>query len=138
MQKINPQISPISADSETRDRDTYKISGAAMKVHAELGCGFLEAVYQAALNVEFEKQSVSFKEQVSLPVYYSGKLLPVFYRADFICYDNIIIELKALDKLTGKEEAQIINYLKATRIQKGLLINFGAASLQYKRFILSK
>ena len=121
-----------------RDPETYAIIGAAMRVHRELGHGFLEAVYQEALAKEFEHEGISFRKEVELPVLYRGEKLSVSYRADFVRYDRILVELKALSAITGKEEAQVINYLKATGYTTGLLLNFGTRSLQKKRFILSK
>lgn len=121
-----------------RDPKTFAIIGAAMEVHRELGCGFLEAVYQEALALEINRRQISHQAQVDLPVYYKGQPLQTYYRADFICYDTVIVELKALTKLSGLEEAQIINYLKATGLEIGLLLNFGTTSLEYKRFAYSK
>ena len=123
--------------SEERDPRTYAIIGAAMEVHRQLGCGFLEAVYQEALELELAARSVPFRRQLSLPVHYKGHEIKCSYCADFICFDQIIVEIKALGKLTGIEEAQIINYLKATGLEIGLLVNFGARSLEYRRFIRS-
>ena len=123
--------------SDHRDEQTYAIIGAAMEVHRELGPGFLEAVYQDALAVELELRSIPFERERLLPVHYKGRLLPSFYRADFICFGEIIVETKALDALAGIHEAQTINYLKATGIQRALLLNFGTASLQHKRLIRS-
>jgi GxxExxY protein len=91
-----------------------------------LGPGFLEAVYQEALEVEFKKRQIPFISQPVLPIYYCGNLLEKSYTADFICYDEIIIELKALHQLSNKERSQVINYLKASRLRLGLLINFGS------------
>ncbi len=116
------------------DPKTYAIIGAAMQVHRELGCGFLEAVYQEALAIESVYRDIPFQREVALPIRYRGQLLQTSYRADFVCYGNVIVELKALAKLSGIEEAQILNYLKATESETGLLLNFGAPSLQYKRF----
>lgn len=119
-----------------RDPQTYAIIGAAMEVHTQLGCGFLEPVYQDALRLEFLARAIEFQPQVELPVFYKGTRLAAFYKADFICYGRVIVELKALAQLGGIEEAQVINYLKATGHHVGLLLNFGARSLQYKRFVL--
>ena len=116
------------------DPKTYAIIGAAMEVHRQLGSGFLEAVYQKALALEMSARHVPFKSEVELPVYYKGQKLDVSYRADFICYDSLVVELKALAKLTGVEESQVINYLKATGLETGLLVNFGAKSLEHRRF----
>lgn len=106
-----------------------------MEVHKELGCGFLEAVYQEALEREFLSQGVLFKSQPVIEISYKGKVLNKTYQPDFICFGEIIIEVKALSKMSGVDEAQLINYLKATRLQIGLLINFGSKSLGYKRFV---
>ena len=119
------------------DPETYAIIGAAMAVHAELGHGFLEPVYQAALERELLAQRIPFRREVEIPVSYKGIPLEVSYRADFVCFDRVIVELKALQKLSGVEESQVLNYLKATGLVRGLLINFGTPSLQHKRFILS-
>jgi len=123
---------------EKRDEETYAIIGAAMAVHKELGHGFLEAVYQEALAIELAAKGVLFEREKAIPVRYRDQILTTSYRADFICFGNVIVEIKALQELSGTEEAQILNYLKATTLPKGLLINFGAPSLQYRRFILSK
>jgi len=121
---------------EKRDPRTFAIIGAAMEVHRELGPGFLEVVYQDALQVEFKKREIPHQREVELPVYYKGELLEHSYRADYICYDEVVVELKAMDALTGKDEAQIIHYLKVTRSSPGLLLNFGSDSLQFKRFVV--
>ena len=117
------------------DTKTYKIIGAAMEVHKELGCGFLEAIYQEALEREFIAKKVPFKGQPVVKVLYKGKPLDKTYQPDFICFDEIIVEIKAISALSGAEEAQLINYLKATGLKIGLLINFGTRSLEYKRFV---
>lgn len=117
--------------------ETYKIIGACMEVHKTLGNGFLEAVYQEALEQEFKLQNIPYEREKQISISYKNKLLNKHYYADFICYDQIILELKALSSLTSDHEAQIINYLKATSYKIGLLVNFGARSLQYKRKIFS-
>ncbi|MBI9062155.1 MAG: GxxExxY protein [Marinilabiliaceae bacterium] len=115
--------------------EAYKIVGAAMKVHRELGCGFLEQVYQEALQIELEKQGILFERETPLSITYDGITLNKQYIADFICYDKIIVELKAVKELDTIHEAQVFNYLKATGKRLGLLINFGDTSLEYKRII---
>ena len=121
--------------SEKRDEQTYSIIGAAMKVHRELGCGFLEAVYQESLEIELTKQGVPFERQKHLAVYYAGQELKTFYIADFVIYGEVIVELKATADLTGKDKAQVLNYLKATGLSKALLVNFGKESLQFERIV---
>ena len=121
-----------------RDNRTYKIIGAAMEVHKELGSGFLEAVYQEALEFEFTDRRIPFKAQPAIQIYYKRNLLSKIYQPDFICYDEIITEIKAISNLSGIEESQLINYLKATKLKIGLLINFGSKSLEYKRFVYTE
>jgi GxxExxY protein len=120
-----------------KDQRTYEIIGAAMEVHKELGCGFLEAVYHEALVREFSDQGIPFKSQPTVNIKYKGKLLKKTYEPDFICYDDIIVEIKAFHILSGLEESQMINYLKASKIEVGLLLNFGSRSLEYNRFVYS-
>lgn len=120
-----------------RDPRTFSIIGAAIEVHRELGAGFLEAVYQEAFARELAKREIPFRAEVELPVFYKGERLSSSYRADFVCFDSIIMEVKALGQLTGIEESQLINYLKASGHSIGLLLNFGARSLQHKRLVLS-
>ena len=116
--------------------EVYAVIGAAIEVHRELGCGFLEAVYQEALEIELQTRNISFESQKHLIVFYKGCQLQKQYIADLICYGQIIVELKALDRLSGKEEAQILNYLKATGMRVGLLINFGSlGKLEWERFV---
>jgi len=121
-----------------RDKRTYAIIGAAMEVHRELGSGFLEAVYHEALTLEMTSRNIEFVHEVELPVIYKGQQLTTSYRADFICFDKVILEIKALGEFSTLHGAQILNYLKATGSGVGLLINFGAESLQYKRFVNTK
>jgi len=120
------------------DALTYKIIGCAMNVHKELGCGFLEAVYHEALEHEFKIAKIPYVREQKINITYKGKILETNYRVDFICFNSIVVELKALKTLSGIDKAQIINYLKATKLEKGLLINFGTKNLEYKRYILDK
>ena len=122
---------------DKKDPKTFAIIGAAMELHQIMGCGFLEAVYQEALSLEFELRHIPFQREIGLPIIYKGKRLDTSYRADFLCYGSVIVEVKALTQISGTEESQIINYLKATKLEIGLLVNFGTQSLQYKRYIFS-
>ena len=115
--------------------EVYQIIGAAIEVHKELGCGFLEAVYQEALELEFQLQNIPYRREPKLNIFYKEQLLNKYYEADFICFDKIIIELKALSGLTSEHESQLLNYLKATKLKVGLLVNFGQQSLEYKRMV---
>lgn len=121
-----------------RDPRTYTIIGAAMEVHKHLGQGFLEPVYQEALAIEFGKRNIPFQREVRLPIHYKGHLLGTTYCADFICFDSIVVELKAIARMSGIEESQVINYLKATSFQLGLLLNFGTRSLEHRRLVFSQ
>ena len=120
-----------------KDEQTHAIIGATMEVHRQLGPGFLEPVYQEALALELRACGMGFVREVKLPILYKGEKLCCMYRADFVCFNQIIVELKALPAITGIEESQIINYLKATNLERGLLINFARPSLEVKRFIFS-
>jgi GxxExxY protein len=118
-----------------RDEETYSIIGAAMAVHRELGCGFLEAVYQEAMAIELLHDGIPHLREVALPIQYRSQTLSTVYRADFVCFDAVIVELKATDGLNSRDEAQLLNYLKASGKEKGLLLNFGSRSLEYKRMV---
>jgi len=117
-----------------RDPQTYAIIGAAMEVHKELGNGYLEHVYQLALERELQSRGIPCQREVEIPINYKGLPLGTNYRADFVCYGDIIVELKAVSELSTVFEAQVLNYLTATGYQRALLINFGEESLIYKRF----
>jgi GxxExxY protein len=123
---------------EKGDPETYAIIGAAMEVHRVLGSGFLEAVYQEAMAREMGSRGIPFKAQLELPIFYKGEKLPTCYKADFICFDSVLVELKAMRAMTTVEDAQVINYLKATGLLKGLLFNFHGQSLEHKRFANQK
>ncbi|MCP4156276.1 MAG: GxxExxY protein [bacterium] len=116
-------------------KEVFDIVGAAIEVHKELGAGFLESVYEEAMVWESGARGISCDTQVTLPVYYKGRKLEKGFIADFIAYNKIIVELKCITRLTKREDAQIINYLKATGLKVGLLINFGSqGKLEWKRF----
>lgn len=119
-----------------RDPRTYEIIGAAIEVHKELGRGFLERVYQDALEKQLLAQNIPCRREVELPVYYKGEPLQARYFADFLCYDRIILEVKALEAINEQHQSQVINYLKASGYRIGLLLNFGAASLGYKQLVV--
>lgn len=118
------------------DRETYAIIGAALDVHRALGPGFLEAVYEEALGLALKAAKVPFDTEVPFNITFRGHRLRTTYRADFVCYGRVVVEIKALGGVTGTEKAQVINYLKASGLKRGLLINFGARSLEYFRFVL--
>ena len=116
--------------------EVYAVIGAAIEVHRVMGPGFLEPVYQEAMEIESKTRQLSFKSQPVLQIRYKEHTLKKEYIPDFIFYDQIIVEIKALDRLSGKEESQILNYLKATGHKVGVLINFGShPKLEWKRFV---
>jgi GxxExxY protein len=115
--------------------ETSRIIGACFEVHNTLGNGFLESVYQEALMIELYKQNIPFITEQKLDIWYKEDRLTKFFTADFVCYDKIILELKAADAITDDHIGQVINYLKATNFKLGLLLNFGAPKLQIKRLI---
>lgn len=119
--------------------EVYAIVGAAIEVHRELGAGFLEAVYQEAMEIELAKRHIPFDRQKLLPISYKSIVLKKEYIADLVCYDQIIVELKTVPIISKIEEAQLLNYLKATNFQVGLLINFNSQSrLEWKRMIYTQ
>lgn len=107
-----------------------------MEVHKTLGHGFAEKVYQEALSIEFQSKKIPYSIEVPLQTEYKGKILDKHYIADFVCIDNIVLELKAVNQLSSAHISQVLNYLKATDKKVGLLINFGSKSLGYKRIVL--
>jgi GxxExxY protein len=117
--------------------EVYAIMGAAIEVHKMLGCGFLESVYQEAMEIESSMRELAYEPQKTITIQYKGRRLKKEYIADLIYFEQVIVELKALDSLSGKEEAQILNYLMATGMRVGVLINFGShPKLEWKRFVL--
>lgn len=118
--------------------EVYRIIGAAMNVSNTLGCGFLEPIYQECLEIEFSKCKVPFESQKRIQIFYKDKVLTKEYIADFLCYDGIIVEIKAIKKITDVEEAQLMNYLKATKLPLGLIINFGSKKMEWRRYANTK
>jgi GxxExxY protein len=119
------------------EQETHKIIGACMQVHQKLGCGFLESVYQEALEMEFQKQKILYNRHQRLQILFDGKPLSKFFVADFVCFNSIILEIKAAVFFHPDNSKQVINYLKSTNFSVGLLVNFGESSLKWKRFIHS-
>jgi GxxExxY protein len=117
--------------------ETYAIIGACFEVYKEKGCGFLEAVYQESLEIEFDLQGIPAKPLVPLSLTYKGRSLKKTYEADFICYDKVLVELKAVSVLTDEHRAQVQNYLNATGLRVALLVNFGHyPKVEHERFVL--
>jgi len=116
--------------------ECYKIVGACMEVHRTLGCGFLEPVYQEALAFEFQRRGIPYEREKEYEINYKSLVLSKTYKVDFLCYGNIIVELKALGQLSKEHMAQVLNYLKASHLKLGLLVNFGTTSLNYERIVL--
>ena len=115
--------------------ESYDIIGCCLEVHKELGSGFLELVYHEALSLELDLKSIPYEHEKELKINYKGVELKKRYFADFICYDDIILEIKAVNELSKVHQSQVLNYLKATNFKLGILINFGAKSLEYKRIV---
>lgn len=113
--------------------ETYKLIGLCMKVHRELGCGFLEPVYQEAFEMLLEREKIPYQREKSLPILFLGQKLKKEYYADFVCYGKIILEFKAVSSLAPAHEAQLMNYLKASGMKVGLLCNFSQPSFVYRR-----
>lgn len=118
--------------------EVYAIVGAAMEVHREKGFGFAEPVYQECMEIELADRNIAAEPQREMAIFYKGRKLKKTYLADFVIYGKIIVELKALDRLTSREESQVINYLKSSGLEVAVLINFGAPSREWKRIVLSQ
>ena len=114
--------------------EAYEIIGAAMEVHNTLGQGFLESVYQEALEIEMRKRNIPFTSQSKIQILYKDVPMEHYFVADFVCYDKIIVELKSVSAILPEHEAQIINYLRATGFKLGILLNFNEESLFFKRY----
>lgn len=119
------------------DEETYALIGAAMEVHRRLGHGFLEVVYQQALAIELEVQGIPFERERKVNIVYRERILETTYRPDFLCFNSVVVELKALEKLSTSHYDVVLNYLKATGLQRALLINFGSPSLEHRRIVLN-
>jgi GxxExxY protein len=115
--------------------ESYLIIGACMEVHKKLGMGFLESVYAEVLELEFKKSNIPYEREKKLPIYYDGKQLKKYFKADFVCCDAIIVELKSTIIITHNDKRQSLNYLKATQFKLAILANFGTASLSYMRIV---
>lgn len=114
--------------------ESYKIIGACFEVYKQKGCGFTEPVYQECLTVEFRLQNIPFVSEPKINLEYKGEMLESYFKPDFVCYDKIIVELKAVSRLIDEHRAQTINYVNATNFDLGLLINFGHfPKLEYER-----
>jgi GxxExxY protein len=119
--------------------ESYTILGACFAVYKEKGCGFLEAVYQECLDLELAARHIPFVAQPQLQLEYRGQVLRQFYQPDFLCYDKIVVELKAVGGLAPEHRAQLINYLKATRLEFGLHVNFGHyPGVEYERIVCTQ
>lgn len=119
--------------------ESYKIIGACFEVYNDKGCGFLEPVYQECMEIELGLQAIPARPQVALPLTYKSASLRQNYRPDFVCYDKIILELKAVEQLADEHIAQVLNYLNATGCELGLLVNFRShPKLEYKRVVRTK
>jgi GxxExxY protein len=120
-------------------QESYRIMGACFEVYKAMGCGFLEPVYQECLEIELELQGIPFQPQQELRLTYKSRTLKQKYRPDFQCFGKIVVEIKAVDRLTDEFRAQILNYLHTTGFELGLLVNFGHyPKVEYERFALTQ
>ncbi len=140
---MNDEVLALAMDQQNTanaflfEEETYAIRGVIFEVYREMGCGFLEAVYQECLEKEFVLRNIPFVSRKDLTLSYKGQALKQTYKPDFICYGKIVVELKALSATTGEHKAQVLNYLKATREKLGLLVNFGCyPKASIERFVL--
>jgi len=117
------------------ENETYQIIGSCMTVHKSLGCGFLESVYQEAIEKTFTKNKLPYKRQQKMKILFEGVELTKYFIADFVCFDKVILEIKACEYITKNHQSQLLNYLKSTKMEIGLLVNFGESSLKWKRLI---
>lgn len=126
-------VDEVEFTSRDFEPESHAIIGAAVETHRRLGAGFLEAVYHEALEVEFQHAGIPFVHEVPMPIACRGRVLKTAYRADFLCFDRFIVELKAQTSVGRAEEAQVVNYLRASGLRIGLLLNFAGPSLQIRR-----
>ena len=126
----------LTLEHQNNDPRTYAIIGAAIEVHRVMGTGFLELLYKDALAIEFQRREIPFEAEVPCQVQYKGHLLRGNYRMDFVCFQAVILEIKARSAITPADHAQLLSYLASARIRHGLLLNFGAAKLEHRRFVL--
>lgn len=129
---------PQMDTDDKRDPQTYAVIGACMEIHSIPGPGFTEVVYHEAAKIEFPLHGIPFVHEAPLSIYFREQKLPTVFRADFLCYDDLIVEFKAIQKMGENEMRQIVNELAASRIHRGLLINFGAPKLEYKRVVFGQ
>jgi GxxExxY protein len=123
-------------DQPLSDQQTFQIIGAAMEVHRRLHRGLFEAFYCDALAIEFELRQIPFEPQREIQLEYKGRPLKRPYHMDFVCYGEVVVEVKAASSLTPADEAQLLNYLAMSQIRRGLLLNFGSKSLEHKRMVM--
>ncbi|MEO8682187.1 MAG: GxxExxY protein [Vicinamibacterales bacterium] len=123
---------------DSNDSRTFAIIGAAMEVHRVLGAGFLEVFYRDALAIEFGLRSIPFAAEVPCNISYKNNSLRGYYRMDFVCFEAVIVEIKARSATGPADHAQVLSYLASTRLECGLLVNFGAPKLEHRRFVLSR
>ena len=136
MINVQPRMTRMTTNEEKilyKDL-SYKIVGLAMEVHSKLGYGFLEKVYENAMMVLFRREGIDTKQQAPITVYFDGEVVGDYY-ADILVEDKIILELKAIEKITDVHRAQTLNYLKATGLRLAILINFGRQRLEHERFV---
>ena len=122
---MNLTTNDINSTNILFKEECYQIYNAIFEVHNCLGCGFLESVYQEALEIEFNRLNIPFESQKMIQINYKDKILAQYYKADIVCYNKILLEIKAVSKINNQHKAQLMNYLAATKIKLGLLVNFG-------------
>jgi GxxExxY protein len=127
----------MNTDKDKGDSESYAVIGAAMEVHRELFGGMNEPIYQDAMAVELTLRGIPFHREKVLPVFYKGGTLPTEYRVDYLCYKDLLVECKSVKALGPVEEAQVLNYLRVTRYERAVLLNFGNRVLEFKRYIRS-